>query len=689
MRTQSDASGLLESPAGDAERLSVSVIGRLSLRFRDRAIEIESRKARALLGYLAMTPGAQESRERLVGLLWSETDEEHARASLRQTLFQIREALSAAGFSGFRADKLKVGLDPDQIQIDILDILAEAGRGAAHPLLSSEERMFDNLLRDIETIDDAFRTWLLARRQALHERIRTQLEDILRPDNADAIFAREDAARALMKLDPTHEIAARLLIRSRADAGDIGGALGLYKSLWNLLEDEYDVEPSIETQELIAQIKLAQPAPAPAPMAFGLFSAGAPPAPPRADPPMKLILSVRGFDATGTRENNRYLIEGFRRELIGYLVRFREWVVRDQAQIDAGQIADGGGVGEYILDASAFESGDGVRLVLMLRDAATNNYLWSERFQLTVDRWFDAQQSIVRRLSTALHVSLSAGRLDAVVAAPAGDQIAYDLWLQAQAVIRGFDLKGWRQAIGMMQEITERYPNFAPAYSSLAQLHNVIHIAMPGVFREAALTDQALQYARQAGRLDPIDSRSQLCLGWSYAMAMQPDQSETHARLAYELNESDHWTLASASTCLAFCGALEESNRLERQLLTLPIPLSPAQWTYLATNRFLAGDYEGCVAAAIPAGDANVTALGFQAAAHHHLGQNDAAEAAKNRLFESVRGRWSADIRADDEAVTRWFLHLFPIRRDEDWRRLCAGMAGAGAPPVDLDHNRW
>ncbi len=66
-------------------------------------------------------------------------------------------------------------------------------------------------------------------------------------------------ARALLNLDPTHEEAARALIRAHADAGDIGVALGIYKSLWDLLESEYGMEPSMPTQDLVAGIKLAQP----------------------------------------------------------------------------------------------------------------------------------------------------------------------------------------------------------------------------------------------------------------------------------------------------------------------------------------------------------------------------------------------------------------------------------------------
>src|SRR5690606_1968092 len=71
---------------------------------------------------------------------------------------------------------------------------------------------------------------------------------------------REALARALLNLDPTHEEAVRLLIRARAAVGDVGGALRVYNTLWDLLDAEYDVEPSTETQELIAAIKLGQPA---------------------------------------------------------------------------------------------------------------------------------------------------------------------------------------------------------------------------------------------------------------------------------------------------------------------------------------------------------------------------------------------------------------------------------------------
>jgi DNA-binding SARP family transcriptional activator len=56
-------------------------------------VAIPSKKAQALLAYLAAPPGQAHSREKLATLLWGDSGEEQARHSLRQTLFALRRAL--------------------------------------------------------------------------------------------------------------------------------------------------------------------------------------------------------------------------------------------------------------------------------------------------------------------------------------------------------------------------------------------------------------------------------------------------------------------------------------------------------------------------------------------------------------------------------------------------------------------
>jgi DNA-binding SARP family transcriptional activator len=679
----------------EPSKLSIATLGQLRIRCNDRTLAIAGRRARALMGYLALSEADTETRERLVGLLWSETEEEKARASLRQALHELRRALDDMGFDGLLADKLAIRIERSRVAVDLWDILDEAKAGRAHPLLLGTERPLERLLEDLETVDPAYRIWLLAKRQTLAERVRVLLETAMRGEVKRAA-EREVLARALMNLDPTHEEAARVRIRARAEAGDVGAALGVYKALWDLLDDEYDVEPSKETQELIAAIKLGQPAAAARPrveVLDAIQDAGTavalPEAPTLHKPRSKLMVSVAGFEASATKPERRYLVDGFRSELIACLVRFREWVVRDVTLSGAAE-AQAGDTAEYAVEASAFEaSADTLRLIVTLRDLTTNTFLWSERLNVSIDNWFEAQQLVVRRITTALNVHLSTERLVAIAHRPLGDLRAYDLWLAGQATFMSFDPRTWEKARGLFREVIAQMPDFAPAHSSLAQLNNSDHIVKPGVFRDLRRAEESLRYAREAARLDPIDSRSQLCLGWSYAAVKQYEQAMIHIPLAYELNENDPWTLVSSAWCFAACGQFQRATELAEHTLQLPLAPSPLQWSYHCAIRFIVGDYRECVRAAVAAGEVSLSALGYKVAALVHLGDRQTAATELQRYLQTVRNRWVGTEPASDTNITRWLLHMAPIKRPEDWQRLRDGVAGAGAPVEGLAHDQW
>jgi tetratricopeptide (TPR) repeat protein len=578
------------------------------------------------------------------------------------------------------------------------DILDDATAGRPHPLLLESERPIDRLLQEFDSLDPAFRVWLLAKRQSLGERL-TQLLETAMGDASKSASTRDALARALMSLDPTHEEAARLLIRSRVKAGDIGGALRIYKALWDLLDNDYDVEPSKETQELIAAVKLGQleaspadqrdireapPADLSATMVIAL-----PETVPRSALEQKqwpkLMVSFAGFDVSATREESRYVVQGFRRELIACLVRFREWVVRDVTLASATPQAD---AGEYLIEASALGSGEKLRLVITLRDVVTNSYLWSERLNISAANWFDAQQHIVRRITTALNVHLSAERMAMIAHRPPGDMKAYDLWLLGQTTFLSFDAKNWEKARDLFRQVIARMPDFAPAHSSLAQLNNSDHIVRPGVFRDTARSEQSLMYAREAARLDPIDSRSQLCLGWSHAMVKQYEQAMIFISLAYELNENDPWTMVSSAGCFAICGEYARAQEIADHVLRLPLAPSPLQWAYHVSIRFMAGDYPGAVEAANAAGDLSYVP-GYKASALFHLGDRAGAAAELQRFIDITRKKWVGVDPPTDANITRWLLTMVPIRRAEDWQRVRDGLAGAGAPVEGLAHHQW
>src|SRR3954467_6298242 len=115
-----------EVAAATDARLAISLVGRLAIRLDGQLGELRTQEAGAFLSYLALTELKQDSRERLVGLLWSRSDEEKARGSLRQVIRELRAAFEDAGYRGFAAGRLSIHLDPKLVEVDVESVIKAA-----------------------------------------------------------------------------------------------------------------------------------------------------------------------------------------------------------------------------------------------------------------------------------------------------------------------------------------------------------------------------------------------------------------------------------------------------------------------------------------------------------------------------------------------------------------------------------
>ena len=238
-----------------AARLAVSLVGRPSIMFGGHVVELRTQKAAAVLSYLALTEAKHESRERLVGLLWSRSDEEKARASLRQVVRELRTTFEDAGYRGFSAGRLAIHLDPGKVEVDIESIISLAENGSVHRSLLNTPDFGERILEGMDDLDPSFRIWVLAKRQTISDRLMRSLNAGLVAEDAPA-DVKTEIATAIVNLDPTHEEACCHLMREHAEQGDVAGALRIYKALWDLLDRDYGMEPSPATEELVAKIKL-------------------------------------------------------------------------------------------------------------------------------------------------------------------------------------------------------------------------------------------------------------------------------------------------------------------------------------------------------------------------------------------------------------------------------------------------
>jgi DNA-binding SARP family transcriptional activator len=679
-----------EGESDRAPRLAVSLVGRLLIRFQGRLVELRTRKAAAVLGYLALSETKQESRERLVGLLWSRSDEEKARASLRQVIRELRTVLGEAGFDGLIAGRLSVGIDLDRVAVDVESVLQLAESARVHPLLLDTPRLDERLLEGMDDLDPSFRVWVLAKRQTIRERLMRGLEAGLGvPDVAPEM--RKNIASAIVNLDPTHEQACCQLMQAHAEEGDVAGALRIYKALWDLLDRDYGMEPSKATEDLVARIKLGEfdrplserhTAIARVEREVGaVYQAGQPPtlaARPRAVS-AKPRLVLQPFAMHGIDAERAHLVQGFSLHLAATLVRFREWSVVDRPPATV-VLPNPDSVSQYCIETTAYQAGDEINMVMVLKDDTIGIYIWSESFRLGLDNWFKTQQRVVNRIATSLNVQLSADRLRRLAGEPDVSLDVYDRWLRGQNLLSRLEPENWQRAVAILRDAIRESPAFSPCYSGLVQMNNIETFVHPGLFRDLGKARETLELAKAAVQLDPLDSRAHLCCGWSYALALRGAEAAPHMELACELNDNDPWTLVSCAHYHAFCGSIEKARLQAEQSLSLSLAPSNLEWSYHSIIRFLCGDYTGAVEACDRARDITKTLPAWRAAALFHLGEKETACEAANRFLNGIRSFWVGSSAPTDETITRWALQAHPISVRTRWETLRDGLRGAGLP---------
>src|SRR5262245_32994989 len=104
-----------------------------------QSLAVPTRKAQALLAYLALTPGRAHPRNELATLLWPDVAPGAARNALRQTLFGLRKALPAADSAVLVISGDAVTLSADGVQTDVAAFERAVADGTSASLESATD----------------------------------------------------------------------------------------------------------------------------------------------------------------------------------------------------------------------------------------------------------------------------------------------------------------------------------------------------------------------------------------------------------------------------------------------------------------------------------------------------------------------------------------------------------------------
>lgn len=245
--------------------LTVNLFGGLDVRIGDTPVDparFRRQKVKTLLALLVLNRGREFPRDRLVGIMWPESEMDSARKNFYSVWSHLRRALS--GPSGGGCPYLV--RQQNGCRLDERLLVTDVARfDAVCRMLLFGQPGADGWAQLYAEIDEAFADDLMPSEQdnefvvqARRDR-RMQLVDAL-VAAADRLVAADDAqeglwfARAALRRDRTREDAYTALMRAQIAAGQRTAALETYFECRRFLTTELGIDPSLTTMELYRSI---------------------------------------------------------------------------------------------------------------------------------------------------------------------------------------------------------------------------------------------------------------------------------------------------------------------------------------------------------------------------------------------------------------------------------------------------
>jgi DNA-binding SARP family transcriptional activator/TolB-like protein len=670
------------------------------------------RKTRALLAILALSAPRPVLRGKLAELLWSRRPEEQARASLRQEIHRLLDALNPVGTQILVINRDHLALRPGTVWVDVEEVLrASPTKPAALSLLDGE------LLEDLDGVDPSFDSWLTSERERLRDRARNLAETLLREQSDPEAMV--PAAHQLLAIDRCHEGAWRALMRAYAARGERGMAIQAYERCRAVLADQLDAQPSEETQRLMTELRAAGPA-APRPPT-GAVSTGrsdsrtegprgdptrgeaARPEASRSDPrtgraadqrsdvrPGEGRHAPRGgarvgvlpLQLIGTTEAEAHLSTGLADEITSALARFRWMLLVSSSSLAryASQTRDETAIRrafnvDFLLDGSIQRVGERLRVALRLLDLrASNQVVWSRRFDRETNDLLTLQDDIAAEVVAQIDPEILLIEAQRVSARPSHDATAYDLVLRAIPLFGRMEKPLFMQAGDLLSQAIAQEPDYAAAHAWYAYWHFFL-VGQSWSDDPAAGMAEAGRLAERAVTLDPQDAKALTIAGHVRAFMHHRlrEAIALHERaLTLNPNLAMAWNLSGVA--YAYLGNLDEADRRVQRYKRLS-PLDP-QAFFFDTARIMVAllrrDHEGAAMAGREVSQMNPAfsaACKPYLAALGHLGQAQEIAAVRERLLQ-----------IEPQFTIARFVEASPFERAEDRDHYVAGLRLAGIP---------
>ncbi|MGO4833115.1 BTAD domain-containing putative transcriptional regulator, partial [Rhizobiaceae sp. 2RAB30] len=333
---------------------------------------LTGKRGPAIIAYLARCPAMTATRERLADLLWGDSDSDHSRNSLRQTLSVLRRDFSRAGVDLIHSRKDLIGLRADRIRVDVEEFESGLSARSSRELETALNLYTGPFLDGLYLGSNAFDDWVASERDRLLSRALESFEKLARLVDTEAGLALADR---LLVMEPTREASYRLKMELLIACGQRDRAMRTYEACKDILRKEFGVAVSPETQALWQS--LSAPGPAPDRPPAGVLAGQ------RVGRPSISVADV--VNLTGKRGDD-FFARGLVQDITTALSEVADYVVLSKIPAlernGAGDEVKARGMPRslYVLSGSIQRSGDELRVNVQLVDAASGQTVWAQKF---------------------------------------------------------------------------------------------------------------------------------------------------------------------------------------------------------------------------------------------------------------------------------------------------------------------
>ena len=219
---------------------------------------------------------------------------------------------------------------------------------------------------------------------------------------------------------------------------------------------------------------------------------------------------------------------------------------------------------DAILEGTIQESEGRLRINIRLVKVANGKQIWAEQFDGETAKIFDLQDRLTEQTAQALKLKLGAPENEQLAKRSTADTAAFDAYLKGRYFWNQRTEQGLKKAVGFFHQAVERDPNYARAYSGLANCYILLGVwgAMPPMSAMPKAKEAVLNALQKDGAL--ADARTSLAfIKWVYDWDWKGADEEFQKALQLNPNyaTAHHWRAYYLATLGRFDEAAAHINK--------------------------------------------------------------------------------------------------------------------------------